>query len=43
MVQKNPDEIKEIFVCDFSALVEHVKDRWGYDLRDGDIRTIGSL
>ena len=41
--QKNRDEDKEVYVCDLPALVEHVKDRWGYDLKDEDMPTIRSL
>ena len=42
MVQKSPNEIKEIYEYDFPPLVEGVKDRWGYEIKDGDIRAIGS-
>ena len=27
----------------FFALVSYVENRWGYDLDDGDVPTIGSL
>jgi len=30
-------------MCGFPALVEHVKDRWGYEIKDGDVKDIGSI
>ncbi len=41
--EKRTHEGKEIYVCDFTALLEHVKNRWGYEIKDGDMPTIGSI
>ena len=37
------NEIKETYKFDFPALVEHLGDKWGYDLEEGDIQAIGAL
>ena len=37
------NEIKETYKFDFPALVQHVKDKWGYDIREDDIGGIRAL